>query len=103
MFLFEFALCELLYGQVKNSVQLLTISSMRYYLENVCWKHFGYICMKHMPFYYQLRIGKNVGKTKLHIYSYSYVYIDKWRIQSYIYKPCTIQWLLWWQQLATTE
>ena len=32
--------------------------------------------MKHMPFYYQLRISKNIGKTKLHIYSYSYVYID---------------------------
>ena len=36
MFLFEFQLCELLYGQVKNSIQLLAISDMHYYLENVC-------------------------------------------------------------------
>ena len=70
MFLFEFQLCELLYGQVKNSIQLLTISGMHYYLENFCLKHLSYICMKHMPFYYQLRISKNIAKTKLQIHSY---------------------------------
>ena len=93
MYLFEFKLCELLYGQVKKSVQLLTISGMHYYSENFCWKHLIIYVWSTCFFYYQLCISKNIGKTKLHIYSYSYLYIDKWRIQSYIYKPSTIQWL----------